>query len=168
MTHFQSRSEHRSAVRDAPLRINVVQKYRIETDIDIVGYFCGFTPAQQANYWATDVPDNCGSGPDSWGRPFDYLMEMLAEDVEVNEPLLASRVAISNIDEDDFEARVAARGSMHAPFNDRYWTENDFRALVAAVPWLLPERMKDEAILTRTPGPNDSPLWEQTETERGA
>lgn len=155
---YASRAEHRAGIRRSPLLVRVQQVLTVTTEIDVAGWFAGFTATQRAAYWATDVASpETGGECAAWERPYAYLTGHAAEATDVLEPMLGD-CALATVDETGYEDRVSWRGGEPAGLN-RYWTEADYDTLVAQVPWLAPEAELTAAELARVPGPLDTPLW---------
>lgn len=115
---------------------------RISTTIDLIAFYAEMPESQRAEYWNHDIAE---WGYDAeWERPIAYAMAWVDDGGDVMEPM----------------GRGVVRSFVDTDWSDGpRWSEEDFDALAAGVPWLdRRERLSPED-LARIPGPNDVPLF---------
>ena len=143
------------------LRIDFEAEAKIDVSIDIVAFFSKMPAREQADYRTWDDNDfwerDRQGEPIPWDKPLAYLNAYLNEAAEVS----AGNVRGWVRDHSELEPWDTPRVR-----GGKYWTEDNYGQLLAAVPWLaaldqvdeLPEEERAE-IEARIPGPNDVPLF---------
>jgi hypothetical protein len=146
MTTTSARVTGRDGRDLTQLRLETEVRYK--ATVDLVAYFTKITdPRMRAFYWKVDLTE--WSEGEEYARPLAYLYGELDDETGG----LGSLVHWD--DSDGWDLRGKA------------WGEEDFRALVAAVPWLAPpedltdeERAQREEDEKRLPGPHDVPMFD--------
>ena len=121
------------------IRVRIDAELRVEVQFDIIRYFKEFTPDARRRewYWGMDLSE--------WGfdsefeRPIAWLTREVSE---AYDPTGMGGYPKGHPIQDhtgglDFSGeRIEERNGVRAGHKDQYWTEADFEALIAAVPWL--------------------------------
>lgn len=157
-----SASMTNSAATD--LRLELRASATIEVRLDLVAWYAAFNQSQRSAYlrWAPDDDEHfIGNGPYAdWEKPALYAEGWFADGVEVSggfgSPAVEDRSEV-----DEWETPRVVRPYIRGERPVTSWTDQDYRSLLAAIPWLaaLDVSAEDRAEIARTmPGPLDQPL----------
>jgi len=151
------------------LQVEIAFEVLARASVDLVTYFRDLREQGRKEYAEFTRSDEDEDGYEDWERPMSFLTR--AGDEEFDGISLVPHRVFSqqgmpqpireNVEVDRQEFRVRTRDGKSAYSSD--WSEEDFDALRAHVPWLdkfhqtLNDEV-DEEDLARTPGPNDTPL----------
>lgn len=141
------------------ITVEVTTEIRVRVTLDVVEFFAKLSEREQKDYAGIDIHE-LGMEAE-WERPLAYLWP-------TEDRVEASAFAYRGrewIDFDDGDIRVRSRGEHSFYGKDTRWTEDDFAALCAAVPWLAAVHVVDGLSpedAARVPGPNDPPMFEVT------
>ena len=130
----------------APLTVSTEVRVTIRSTVDLVAWFTGFDEKfGRPSYWAQDLSDYMDF---PWERPIAYL-DATVRDAAGDAGNLGFGVAgRTRTDTDERGARVEQRYGVDARgMAAGQWTEDDFDALVAAVPWMRPAHCADGTYL---------------------
>src|SRR4051812_21948324 len=121
------------------IKVRVNAELRVEVEFNIIQYFKELTADDRTRHWYWNLSSTEWGFDHEWERPIAWLTQAVSEAYEVTgmggypkgSPIR------DQTDELDFTGdRVEERNGVRASFRDQYWTEEDFEALIAAVPWL--------------------------------
>lgn len=132
---------------DPKFRVEFSGTARIEVKVDLAAYYAEFTEKQRADYISWDDPEGTTDlENEPWTKPVAYLSERIYDNTEVLSGL-ASRHVSDWSDIDDWDSpRVWERPYEPTGSKSSQWTEQDFDALLAAVPWMqVASEVDDEA-----------------------
>lgn len=149
-----------TSVTNIPVMVEVVATVQMRQQIDLVTFFRSLPPAAQVRYRNLDISE---AGMDAeWERPLAYLWPDESDVVPLELVPGASTSTRGQIT--DAQIRVQSRAEGLVDGRQCEWTEEDFRALLAQVPWMsrvheaISGLISDEA-LARITGPDDIPLF---------
>lgn len=167
-----------ASIERAPVVLVQEFQVRSQVDVDIVGWLDQLPETQRAGILSLPNDDDyCAD--DYFRRPLDYLTDYFSESLHVDVSVDSSPFVHTWVDEHDVEAAVRYRNGATAFGNNRWWNEDDFEVLSAAMPWLrdiyaatlvadgIDSDHPDYALLVdyqhrlvRLPGPDDVPLFD--------
>lgn len=167
-----------ASIERAP--VVLVQEFRVhsQVNVDIVGWLDQLPETQRADILSLPNDDDyCADA--YFRRPLDYLTDYFSESLHVDVSVDSSPFVHTWVDEHDVEAAVQYRNGATTSGNNRWWNEDDFEVLSAAMPWLrdiyaatlaaddIDSDHPDYALLVdyqhrleRLPGPSDIPLFD--------
>lgn len=135
----------------------------IRANVDPVAFFAGLHPMFRSGYltWDPAEDETWEQDEPAWRKPYAYLAAHFIDNTEID-----AGTAAGFKDDSDFDGldddRVQQRAGTWVDHKAQTWTEDDYRTLIGAVPWLAgaddPETARELA--RTTPIPGDQPLFD--------
>lgn len=148
------------------LLVEVGAIIRVSAQVDLVRHYSNYSTRMQNDYRGFPIAEH--GAEYEWERPLAYLLAATDDGCGAH-LMYGSGVVREDVDVDHCDYHVRGRnGSPRLVGESAHWTEDDFAALAAAVPWLqavhdqhVPPPV-DETLawphLSRDPAPADIPL----------
>jgi len=136
------------------IKVRVNAELNIEVEFNIVQYFKELTADDRTRheYWSLS---NTEWGFDhEWERPIAWLTQEVSEAYETTGMFgypKGSAIRDQTGELDFTGDKVEERNGVRANYKDKYWTEADFEALIAAVPWLGQPPEQEAAVVQSLP-----------------
>ena len=136
------------------IKVRVNAELNIEVEFNIVQYFKELTADDRTRgqYWGLSSTE--WGFDHEWERPIAWLTQEVSEAYETTGMFgypKGSAIRDHTGDIDFSGDTVEERNGVYTKYENRYWTEEDFEVLIAAVPWLGKPPEAEAAVVQSLP-----------------